>query len=151
MRIAAQLSAFFVATGCGICAFAGSQAPRDWEGALDLRKAVTIKSERVAVNAAELEAAGVDAEAFIPPKRISGRSPAYPEAAARDGAQGTVLVDCAIGELGAVGACRVVQSVHPAVDRAAVKAVEGWKYEAARVNGQPRKVTVQFMMIFRLE
>ena len=38
---------------------AGDEVLRQWQGALDLRRAVTIKSERVSVDARELEAAGV--------------------------------------------------------------------------------------------
>jgi TonB family protein len=118
---------------------------------LDLRSAVTIKSDQVAVSRAELAAAGVDAGAFTPPKRIEGSSPKYPEAAARDGAQGTVLLECVINQSGAVEGCRVSHSVHPAVDRAAAKAIGRWKYEPARVMEQPRSIVATFMMIFRLE
>ena len=122
-----------------------------WQGALDLRKAVTIKSEHVAVNSGELTAAGVDVGTFTPPKRIKGSSPDYPEAAARDGAQGTVLLECLIGESGAVDACVVSHSVHPAADRAAVRAIRRWRYQPARVMDQPRSIVAQFMMIFRLQ
>jgi len=132
-------------------ALADDQLPHEWQGALDLRTAVTIKSEHVAVSPAELTAAGVDAAAFTPPKRIKGSSPSYPEAAARDGAQGTVLVECLITTSGAVEACRVSHSVHPAADRAAVNAIRRWRYEPARVTEQPRSIVARFMMIFRLQ
>jgi TonB family protein len=127
------------------------QPPQEWQGALDLRRAVTIKSDHVAVSPAELAAAGVDAGAFAPPKRIKGSRPKYPEAAARDGAQGTVLLECVISQSGAVEACRVSHSVHPAIDRAAADAIRRWKYEPARVMERPRSVVATFMMIFRLE
>jgi len=140
--------------GIGLAATAWAaveQTPRDWDGALDLRRAVTIKSERVMINPAELTAAGVDAETFTAPKRIKGTSPVYPDAAARDGAQGTVLLECLISQAGAVEGCRVARPVHPAVDRAAVDAIRRWKYEPARVKEQPRSIVAQFMMIFRLQ
>jgi TonB family protein len=132
-------------------AFAVEEAPREWQAALDLRKAVTLKSEHVAVDPGALEAAGVDAGTFTPPKRIEGSSPAYPEAAARDGAQGTVLLECLISERGAVDACVVSHSVHPAADRAAIRAIRRWRYEPARVAGRPRTIVARFMMIFRLQ
>ncbi|HXK09205.1 MAG TPA: energy transducer TonB [Vicinamibacteria bacterium] len=132
-------------------AWAAEGDPREWQGALDLRRAVTIKSEHVGVNPPALAEAGLAAGSFTPPKRVKGSSPSYPEAAARDGAQGTVLVDCLIRDTGAVEACRVVRPVHPAVDRAVVDAIRRWKYEPARVMDEPRSIVAQFMMIFRLQ
>ncbi len=130
---------------------ASEQAPQQRQGALDLSKAVTIKSDHVAVNSDELRAAGVDPGAFTPPKRIKGSSPSYPDAAARDNAQGTVLLECLIAVSGTVEACRVTRSVHPAADRAAVNAIQRWKYEPAQVMAESRSIVAQFMMIFRLE
>lgn len=135
----------------GTSTSAVDRVPQEWQGALDLRKALTIKSDHVTVNLGELTAAGVDAGAFTPPKRIKGSSPDYPEAAARDGVQGTVLLECVISETGAVEACVVSHSVHPAVDRAAVSAIRRWRYEPARLMEQPRRIVAQFMMIFRLQ
>ena len=146
-RIVAPIGVIALATS----AAAVDQLPLEWQGALDLRGAVTIKSDHVAVSPPELTAAGVDAGAFTPPKRIKGSSPKYPEAAARDGAQGTVLLECVISQSGAVEACRVSHSVHPAVDRAAVSAIRRWTFEPARVMEQPRSIVARFMMIFRLQ
>lgn len=145
--MAAALGAIALAGGAG----ADDRDPREWQGALDLRRAVTLKSEQVVVSRAELTAAGVDAAAFTPPKRIKGAPATYPEAAARDGAQGTVLLECLISRSGAVEACRVSHSVHPAVDRAAANAIRRWRYEPARVMEEPRSIVALFMMIFRLQ
>ena len=130
---------------------AGDEAPRKWQGALDLRRAVTIKSEHVAVDARELEAAGVAPGAFTPPKRVRGDAPTYPESAARAGAQGLVRLECLIKDSGAVEACRIVHSVYPAIDRAAAEAIRRWKYEPARVMDEPKSIVAQFVMIFRLQ
>ncbi len=119
--------------------------------ALDLSRAVRIKSDRVAVDANELKAAGVDAATFTPPRRLKGSSPSYPEAAAGDNAQGTVLLECVISEAGAVRDCRITRAVHPAIDRAALRAIQRGKYEPALVTGEPRSIVAEFMMIFRLE
>ena len=149
--MSASVLALVGSISVGTMVLADDSAPRQWQGALDLRRAITIKSDHVAVNRGELEAAGVDSEAFTPPRRTKGSSPSYPDAAARDGAQGTVLLECVINEAGAVEACRVSHSVHPAVDRAAMDAIRRWKYEPGRVMDRPRSIVAQFMMIFRLQ
>lgn len=149
--MSASVLALVGSISVGTMALADDSAPRPWQGALDLRRAVTIKSDHVAVNRGELTAAGVDSEVFTPPRRTKGSSPSYPDAAARDGAQGTVLLECVIDESGAVEACRVGHSVHPAVDRAAMDAIRRWRYEPARVADRPRSIVAQFVMIFRLQ
>jgi TonB family protein len=131
--------------------FAGDEAPRQWQDALDLRRAVTIKSEHVAVDARELEAAGVAPGAFTPPKRVKGAAATFPESAARAGAQGLVRLECLIKDSGAVEACRTIQSVYPAIDRAAADAIRRWKYEPARVKDEPKSIVAQFVMIFSLQ
>jgi TonB family protein len=150
-RAAQIMAAAIGATALGTMMAAGEQRSTRWQTALDLARAVAIKSDHVVVDAAELEAAGVDPGAFTPPRRVKGSSPKYPEAAARDNAQGTVLIECVITEAGAVRGCRVTRSVHPAVDREAVKAIQRWEYEPARVTGQARSIVAEFRMIFRLE
>jgi len=139
------------ALGAMAPALGGDAEPAPWPGALDLRKAITIKSERVAVDPRELEAAGVASGTFTPPRRTRGASPSFPDQAARAGAQGRVLLECRINESGAVDACQVAHSVHPALDRAAADAIRHWKYEPARVKGQPRSIVAQFLMIFSLQ
>jgi TonB family protein len=131
-------------------AFAGDEVPRQWQGALDLRKAVTIKSEHVAVDRRELEAAGVEPAAFTPPKRVKGSTAIYPESAARGGAQGLVRLECLIKDSGTVEACRISKTVQPAIDRAAADAIKHWKYEPARVKNEPTSIVAQFVMIFAL-
>ncbi len=149
--VAGRIVGAIGATALHTMVLAAEPPSPQWQAALDLAKAVTIKSDHVAVNTDELKAAGVDPGAFTPPKRVKGSSPSYPDSAARDNAQGTVLLQCLITETGAVQGCRVTRSVHPAADREAVKAIQRWKYEPARVTGQPRSIVAEFRMIFRLE
>jgi len=129
---------------------AGDDAPRQWQGALDLRRAVRIKSEHVAVDRRELEAAGVEPGAFTPPKRVKGSPAVYPESAARAGAQGLVRLECLIKDSGKVEACRITQTVRPAIDQAAEEAIRHWKYEPARVKEEPTSIVAEFVMIFSL-
>jgi len=149
--VAARIVGAIGATVLSTIGLAGEQPSSQWQDALHLAKAVTIKGDSVVVNADELKAAGVDPGAFTPPKRVKGSSPNYPESAARDNAQGTVLLECLITEAGAVQSCRVTRSVHPAADREAAKTIQRWKYEPARVMAQPRGIVAEFRMIFRLE
>jgi len=131
-------------------AVAGDDRPRQWQGALDLRKAVRIKSENVAVDRGELEAAGVEPGGFTPPKRVKGSPAIYPESAARAGAQGLVRLECLIKDSGKVEACRITQKVRPAIDQAAEEAIRHWKYEPARVKEEPTSIVAEFVMMFAL-
>jgi TonB family protein len=131
-------------------AVAGDELPGQWQGALDLRKAVRIKSELVAVDRRELEAAGVEPGAFTPPKRVKGSPAVYPESAARAGAQGLVRLECLIKDSGKAEACRITQTVRPAIDQAAEEAIRHWKYEPARVKERPTSIVAEFVMIFAL-
>ena len=149
MRAAVGRVAWVVASAAAVV-FAGDEAPRQWQGALDLRKAVRIKSEQVAVDRRELEAAGVDPGAFTPPKRVKGSPAVYPESAARAGAQGLVRLECLIKDSGKVEACRITQKVRPAIDQAAEEAIRHWKYEPARVKEEPTSIVAEFVMIFSL-
>jgi TonB family protein len=140
----------WVVASAAAVVFAGDEAPRQWQGALDLRKAVRIKSEHVAVDRRELEAAGVDPAAFTPPKRVKGSPAVYPESAARAGAQGLVRLECLIKDSGKVEACRITQTVRPAIDQAAAEAIRHWKYDPARVKEEPTSIVAEFVMIFSL-
>jgi TonB family protein len=135
---------------CAAVAFADDEMPRQWQGALDLRKAVTAKSEHVAVDRRELEAAGVEPASFTPPKRVKGSPAIYPESAARGGAQGLVRLECVIKDSGTVEGCRIAQTVQKNIDRAAADAIKHWKYEPARVDNAPTSIVAQFVMIFSL-
>ena len=139
------------ATVLSTIVLAGEQRSPQWQAALDLAKAVTIKSDQVVVDPDRLKAAGVDPGGFTPPKRVKGGNPSYPDSAARDNAQGTVLLECVITDAGAVQGCRVTRSVHPAADREAVRTIQRWRYEPARVMAEPRSIVAEFRMIFRLE
>ena len=149
--VAGRIVGAIGATGLSLVVLAGEQPSKQRQAGLYLAKAVRIKSDHVVVDPDELKAAGVDPGAFTPPKRVKGSSPSYPESAARDNAQGTVLLECVITEAGAVQDCRVTHSVHPAADRSAVKAVQRWTYEPARVMEQPRSIVAEFRVIFSLE
>lgn len=75
-----------------------------------------------------------DAEA-IPLFRMA---PQYPERAASRGIEGYVIMEFTITETGAVTNIKVIEADPPGMfDRAAIKAMEKWKYKPKIVDGKP--------------
>jgi TonB family protein len=71
------------------------------------------------------------------PVRISGDSPKYATAAAKDGVHGKVRVRFYIDEKGAVRQPAVSAEAHPYLAEQAVAAVADWKFEPVTSHGQP--------------
>lgn len=79
------------------------------------------------------------------PRPIAGRTPPpqYPARALRRGDSGTVLVRAAIGPDGVPTSVEVADgSGSRLLDRAAVNAVERWRFQPAMIDGQPTVGTV---------
>jgi TonB family protein len=70
------------------------------------------------------------------PKLVSSPSPVYPPNALREQVQGIVVIDALIDETGKLAGMKVV-SGPAALTQAAMDALRTWKYEPARLNGQP--------------
>lgn len=86
------------------------------------------------------------------PQPIAGRTPAprYPAAALRRGESGTVLVRAEIGPDGVPVSVSVADgSGSRLLDRAAVAAVERWRFRPAQLNGRPTVGTVMVPIVFR--
>ena len=64
------------------------------------------------------------------PEAITKVAPIYPEAARRAGIVGTVMVQALVGKDGRVAEARVTQSI-PALDQAAIVAVQQWRFKPA--------------------
>jgi len=77
-----------------------------------------------------------------PPRKIVDVRPAAPA-----GATGTVIVQADIDERGDVRNARVVGSVPP-LDQLALDAIVQWRFEPARLRGEPRCVTMTFTVGF---
>lgn len=79
--------------------------------------------------------------------------PVYPRRALQRGITGYVVLEFTINELGMVEEPRVIVSEPPGVfDRAALKALERWKFQPKVVNGVAKKTHgVQQKMSFNLE
>lgn len=65
------------------------------------------------------------------------RPPRYPPDALRRGVQGTVMVLVLVGPDGSVQEAKIRKGVHPSLDRAAMQAVQKWKFNPAVKDGVP--------------
>jgi TonB family protein len=88
-------------------------------------------------------------EVLTPPRRVSGDVARYPDEARRLQMEGSVLVDVVVEPNGSVGAVRVLESAGSILDHAVSEAVRTWRFEPARVEGQPVRVRWQFRQTFR--
>ena len=83
------------------------------------------------------------------PKLVSSPSPVYPPDALREQVQGIVVIDALIDEAGKIADVKVV-SGPTALKQAAIDALRTWKYEPARLNGQPIAAHTQVNINFAL-
>lgn len=84
------------------------------------------------------------------PRIVHKEEPAY-SAAARDAkVEGTVVLSLAITEGGIAESIKVVRGLHEDLDRNAMAAVERWRFEPAKRQDQPVKVTATVEVNFRL-
>jgi TonB family protein len=76
--------------------------------------------------------------------------PRYTPDAMRAKIQGTVLMECVVQENGTCGNVRVTRSLEPGLDREAVNALQGWRFEPGKRQGRPVPVIVTIEMAFTL-
>lgn len=74
----------------------------------------------------------------------------YPEIVRRAGIEGTVSVEAFIDEAGNVVRTQIFKGVHPALDKAAVQAIEMAKFRPGKVLGKPVKVRLSIPVRFRV-
>jgi protein TonB len=78
--------------------------------------------------------------------------PRYPRIARSRGEEGRVLIRVSVLGNGRVGNAEVTKSSgHGSLDRAALKAVERWRFEPALRAGKPVTATLTVPIVFRLE
>ena len=87
---------------------------------------------------------------MLPPAPIFKVQPDYPSAERRAGRQGTVILTAIVGKDGVVREPKVIRSVSPALDRAAVQAVMQWRYRAARLENREVAVYTVVRLSFNL-
>jgi len=82
-------------------------------------------------------------------KRLSGRMPAFPEAASKRGASGAVVLYSTVRADGSVGDITVLESPDPDLENEAIQAWKTWKFEPMKLNGQPVQCGYVFVFEFR--
>ena len=85
------------------------------------------------------------------PIRIHGDVPSYPEAAREDRIEGQVVVQSVINTEGIVESMKVVSSPGPAFSEAVSKIMPSWRFEPARLDGEPVDVYYNLTFNFRLD
>jgi protein TonB len=75
--------------------------------------------------------------------------PRYPDSLRGSGVQGTVLIEAVIGKNGCAQDVRVVQKLHPELDKIAKQLVNSWKFQPALKGGKPVKVLVRIEVSFK--
>jgi protein TonB len=83
------------------------------------------------------------------PVKIASVDPVYPEIARAARKEGVVILEVVIASDGRVDAVRVLRGV-PMLDQAAVAAVQQWRFEPARLNGQVVPVVMTVTVNFQL-
>jgi len=84
-----------------------------------------------------------------PPKLVDSPPPAYPSLARMKKVQGVVVIDALVDETGKVTEMKVI-SGSALLLTAAMDAVRTWKYQPARLNGQPIAFHMQVSIDFSL-
>jgi TonB family protein len=85
----------------------------------------------------------------VPPCRVSGELPVYPEEARRRGLAGSASVEVWVGEKGEVIDLAVIESAGATLDGALLDAVSHWRFTPARVRGVPVSVRLRVQHHFR--
>lgn len=84
------------------------------------------------------------------PKKTKDVRPIYPAEAQRARIQGVVILEATISATGCLSDARVVRSI-PYLDVPAMRAVLGWQFEPARVDGSPVPVFMTVTVNFALQ
>jgi len=85
-----------------------------------------------------------------PPVKVRDVRPVYPADARDAKVQGVVIIEATIDTLGNVERTRVLRAV-PTLERAAIEAVEQWKFQPTLMNGVPVPVIMTVTVNFTLQ
>ena len=89
--------------------------------------------------------------AMVRPEILQRVQPRYTEAARRAGVQGAVIVEAIIDEKGKVTDVRVLRSLPMGLDRAAIEAVQQWRFKPATLDDRPVKVYFTLTVTFTIQ
>jgi len=77
-------------------------------------------------------------------------APVYPPKLKRTGIQGKVWLVFIVDENGNISRARVVESAHPDFSKAALEAINQWKFEPGKRGGKAVKTRVRIPLSFSL-
>ena len=86
----------------------------------------------------------------MPPKLIKEVDPVYPADARKAGVEGVVILEATTDLYGRIANVKVLRSI-PALDQAAMDAVNQWVYEPMIIDGKPRPVVFTVTVKFKLD
>jgi protein TonB len=85
------------------------------------------------------------------PEKISGNPPVYTEMARKARLQGVVIVEAIIDEHGGVVNARILKGLPMGLDKAAIDAVQRWKFKPATLAGRAVKVYYTLTVNFQVQ
>lgn len=88
---------------------------------------------------------------ILAPKALNRVEPVYPEEYRRARIRGIVIVQASISDHGVVEDVRLLKSVAPDLDAAAIAAVRQWTFEPGRMDGKPVPVIFNLTVNFTLK
>jgi TonB family protein len=86
-----------------------------------------------------------------PPRKTRDVKPFYPVEMQQRGITGTVVLESVITKTGCVRSVRVMRSVAPPLDHAAVRAVSGWQFTPTKIDGREVPVIMTVTISFTLQ
>jgi TonB family protein len=86
----------------------------------------------------------------LPPRVIARIHPEYPPDARAARVEGPVVLEAVVGRDGAVDVRRVVRSLRPDMDDAAVEAIRQWRFSPGTRDGEPVDVALNIEVHFSL-
>jgi TonB family protein len=96
------------------------------------------------------KAGKTSSERKVRPKRTHYVQPAYPFLMQMNRIQGVAMLDSTVTSTGCVTNIRVVRSIQPALDYAAVRAVSGWRFQPATIEGRETAISMILSVNFTL-
>jgi periplasmic protein TonB len=76
--------------------------------------------------------------------------PRYTAATKQAKIQGRVTLECVVLPNGRAGDIKVIRTLHPDLDRQAIKAVKQWRFKSGTKDGKPVPVQVSIELSFTL-
>jgi len=92
-----------------------------------------------------------DPNAVSRPEILNRIQPQYTEEARKEGVQGAVILESILDEEGCVTNVKLLKSLDPGLDKAAVEAVQHWTFKPAMQHGKPVKVYYSLTINFQVD